>query len=134
MQKAHLIHHRANVRKQLADHLAALAVGLKFPGRTFERFLAFVQLFAVVLLQLGLVIKGIDMRQTAGEKEQYQMLGAGGVMSRLRCQRMTAIQRGSVQSNYCEIPILQRQSGPWSVEKNRVGSKCFGFIMKRVFT
>ena len=87
-----IVDHVAQVRKQLADVQTAAAVAAKAEWRSVqkERTAPPVDGLAVIGLQPRLVIKRVDVRQSARQVDNDQVPGSGRKMRRPRCQRMAA--------------------------------------------
>src|SRR5581483_12412302 len=90
------------VREQIADPLAALAVLLEFPLGTDDSPLILVAAaaerlyrdgLAVQRVEVGFVIEGIDMAGTAVHEEEDHALGLGRVRRFLRGRRIAELRR-----------------------------------------
>src|SRR5262249_35596382 len=89
----------AQVREQLTDHQPGLAARGELERRADEEEFAVGRvaqvaagdLLAVVGLELGLVVEGIDVGEAAGEEDDDEIAGAGRKVSGARRQRAAAV-------------------------------------------
>jgi len=89
MNEGHVVHDRAERCDGVAQHLAALPVGLEVPHWLEPRtetilkgfdMLAEVTRLPVALHQLRLVIKQVEVAGSTGHEELHDALGLGGMM------------------------------------------------------
>lgn len=103
MEKGEVVHAGADVRKEIADHLSALAVALKSEG-TAENgvggasgdvlfFTSDLERLAVILGEARLVIKAVEMREAAVQEEPHD---AFRFRSEVRCGELHLRAEGAV--------------------------------------
>ena len=106
VQERDVVDAGGEVREQVADHLAALAVGLEFPLRPDDA--AFVLLatpaerlhgdrLAVEIVELRLVVERVDLARAAVHEQEDDALGLRSEVRRLRRERVRR-SRGDIGS------------------------------------
>ena len=103
VQHAHIVDHRADVRKEITDAQAALTVGFVAPLRADEvavELAGFVQPatggdgFAVIGDQLGLLVEGVDLGNPPGGVDEDDAIGLRGEVARAGGERVARCDLG----------------------------------------
>ncbi len=130
---ADVVHAAGDVGKQLADLGAALAVRLEAPLRFLEEQLLVAgpvarfrmiqgHLLAVVGMQAGFGVEGIDVRHAAAQEEEDHALCLAGEVRWPRCQRIKRVGCGCVsRQQLAQHAGQQRRGGKGGAEKSPAG-------------
>ncbi len=97
VNEAHLVHALGKFREEIADPATALTVlsegpiaALAIAGLRSEEgeFAISIEGLALALREFRLVVEGVQMTHATGAKDLDNSLRRGGVMAKLRCQRV----------------------------------------------
>ena len=120
---AQFVGHARQMRKQLADRQARLAVTREAERRRHQGEVVDApqmdgrDAFAVVDRQAGLRIERVDMRKAAGEKDEDELLGPRRVVRPPGCQRMSALQLGRQRERTRKLRPARSQPKPGQFQK-----------------
>ena len=115
-QHAQLVGDVRQIGKELAQHQTRLPAGAELKRRAEQEAAA--KLTAMIRRELGLGIEGVDVRESARQKDEDQPIGPRRKMARPGRQRPAAIGGRSQRQPRVQARAAGQQSG------RRLGEKC----------